>query len=270
VNASTAVSPHGIGPARALKPAGWGESLVLFGVPAAGLAAAYYLLRPWLERNGVPAITAFVGSLSIPLVLMFASALIAYRLEGHPLTWSAFSERMRFPKPRGKDVLIGLGLFAATVAGYALFSIAATALVKHGILPLPANRSIMDDPNTGFSWALFDRAAGGRLHGQWPIALLFLVAYFFNVAGEELWWRGYVLPRQELVFGRHTWIVHGLLWAGFHAYKYWEVLALVPVCLLIAFAAQRLRNNWPGTMVHFLMNLSGPVVVLIGVLRPSS
>jgi len=28
---------------------------------------------------------------------------------------------------------------------------------------------------------------------------------------RELWWRGYILPRQELAFGRWTWIIHGLL-----------------------------------------------------------
>ena len=77
------------------------------------------------------------------------------------------------------------------------------------------------------------------------------------------------MPRQELFFGRHTWVIHGLLWASFHAYKYWEVLALVPVCLLVAFAAQRLENNWPGLIVHFLMSLSRPVFVLIGVIRGS-
>ena len=264
-----AVTLNATSPAS-LKPAGWGASLLLFGIPAAGCAAAYYVLRPWLEHSGVSAITSYVGSLSIPLALMFVAALVAYRLEGNPLTWSAFSARMRFPRPRRKDALIGLALFVATAAGYALFSLAASWLIHHGIIPLPANRSIMDDPNAEFSWALFDRAAGGRLHGQWGIALLFLAAYFFNIAGEELWWRGTILPRQELSFGRHAWIVHGLMWAAFHVYKYWEVLALAPVCLLIAFAAQRLRNNWPGTLVHFLMNLSGPLIVWIGVIRPPS
>src|SRR5262245_45944578 len=181
----SAESQRESGAAMVPNPAGWGASTLLFGIPAAGCAAAYYLLRPWLERRGWPALTSYVGSLSIPLVLMFVSALIAYgAIERNPLTWSAFSARMRFPRLRGKDALIALGLFVATAAGYALFSLASTALLHHGIPPLPANRSIMDDPNASFSWALFDRAAGGRLHGQWPIALLFFAAYFFNVAGE--------------------------------------------------------------------------------------
>src|SRR5262245_66127023 len=109
----SAESQRESGAAMVPNPAGWGASTLLFGIPAAGCAAAYYLLRPWLERIGWPALTAYIGSLSIPLVLMFISALIAYRVEGNPFTWSAFSERMRFPRLRGKDVLIGLGLFTA-------------------------------------------------------------------------------------------------------------------------------------------------------------
>jgi membrane protease YdiL (CAAX protease family) len=40
---------------------------------------------------------------------------------------------------------------------------------------------------------------GIPLHGSWWIAVYYvLVLLFGNIAGEELWWRGYLLPRQEL------------------------------------------------------------------------
>jgi membrane protease YdiL (CAAX protease family) len=39
---------------------------------------------------------------------------------------------------------------------------------------------------------------GIPLHGQWWIAFYYiLVLIFGNIAGEELSWRGYLLPRQE-------------------------------------------------------------------------
>lgn len=66
------------------------------------------------------------------------------------------------------------------------------------------------------------------------------------------WWRGYVLPRQELAFGQHTWIVHGLLWIGFHAFKWWDLISLLPLCLGLSYLVSRLKNNTPGLVMHAL------------------
>jgi hypothetical protein len=58
---------------------------------------------------------------------------------------------------------------------------------------------------------------GIQLAGAWWVVLYYIVwLVVLNIFGEELWWRGYVLPRQELFFGRATWIVHGIFWSAFH------------------------------------------------------
>jgi membrane protease YdiL (CAAX protease family) len=93
------------------------------------------------------------------------------------------------------------------------------------------------------------------------------VTFFFNIVGEELWWRGLILPRQELSFGRYTWLVHGLLWAAFHAFKWWDVIGLIPVCLLIAGAGQRLKTNWTGLIGHALFNVGGLILVIAAIAR---
>ena len=55
----------------------------------------------------------------------------------------------------------------------------------------------------------------------------------FNIVGEELWWRGYIFPRQEKQHGRFTWVLHGLLWTLFHAFKWWDLIGLVPGFFLL-------------------------------------
>lgn len=75
---------------------------------------------------------------------------------------------------------------------------------------------------------------------------------FVSIVGEELWWRGYVLPHQELSFGRHTWLIHGLLWTGFHASKWWDLISLLPLCLGLSYLVSRLENNTPGPAMHTL------------------
>jgi Type II CAAX prenyl endopeptidase Rce1-like len=40
-------------------------------------------------------------------------------------------------------------------------------------------------------------------------------ADLLNILGEEFLWRGVVLPRQEVAFGRRAWVVNGILWLLF-------------------------------------------------------
>jgi membrane protease YdiL (CAAX protease family) len=87
-----------------------------------------------------------------------------------------------------------------------------------------------------------------------------------NILGEEIWWRGYLLPRQEAQFGKSAWVWHGILWAFFHLFKWWTIPALVPVCLVVPFVAQRTRNTWPGMLSHFVLNGLGMLVAVIQLL----
>ena len=110
-----------------------------------------------------------------------------------------------------------------------------------------------------------DQAFGG-LSGNWLALIAYVVFLCFNVIGEEFWWRGYILPRQELAFGKWAWIIHGLLWAFFHAFKWWDILAILPLTLMIPFLVWRFRNNTIGIVLHFLINGFGLIPILLGIL----
>jgi membrane protease YdiL (CAAX protease family) len=57
------------------------------------------------------------------------------------------------------------------------------------------------------------------LRGAWWILFYYAVVMLVcNIGGEELWWRGYVLPRQELAFCKAAWVVHGIFWSAFHLF----------------------------------------------------
>ncbi len=250
-----------------LRPASWAQSLALFGAPALILCLVFYGFRPWLETQGYSPIVAYLAAVCVPMAMMFAAALIVYhRIEGFPLTMESFAKRMRFPRPTWRDLIWALGIFVVGMLSYGLLSQVGLLLIKSGALPLPAHLPILADPLAPFSIAALDAAAGGSIKGQWGVVALFVVTFFFNIAGEELWWRGYILPRQELAFGRYTWLIHGLLWAGFHMFKYWDVLGLLPICLLIAFAAQRTQRNWASLIAHALFNVGGVVLVSLAVM----
>ena len=238
-----------------IDPMGWVQSLCYFGVPAIALLVSFYKFRPWLENQGYSALESYLASVCVPLALIFAAALVGYhKVEGHPLNWDVFRSRMRYPELKAKDFLWGFAIYIIGMIGFGALSLLSSGLIDAGWIPLPEGLPDLVDPQIDITIESLNQAAGGTIRGQWSLVLLALVTYFFNIVGEELWWRGYILPRQELFFGRAAWLVHGLMWAGFHAFKWWDVLALVPVCLIAAYSAQKLKNNWPALIGHALTN----------------
>ncbi len=251
---------------QALRPLSFWPSLLLSTVPAGLVALSFYIFRPFLENAGYSPLESYLASMIVPTALLFAGALIGYhRVENRPLEWSAFSQRMRFPPLSLKMVLQGLGLFLVLMVGYGLFSQLGLALVQAGLISVPANIPALADPRVGLTHPVLDQMAGGAIAENWNVVLLYLVAFFFNIAGEELWWRGFLLPRQELAFGKAAWLLHGLLWTAFHAFKWWDMLGLLPVCLAISFSAQRLKNNWPALIAHALFNSLSLLAVIAAV-----
>jgi membrane protease YdiL (CAAX protease family) len=163
------------------------ESILLFGIPAILLAVSLWWLWPVLMDAGMKRPSAYVLSLTLVNAGLLIAALAGYRLEGNPWTWAAFSERMRLTKMTGR-------LWLWTLGSTLLFGALALAINPLGMLIYRAVGLTMPD------------MAPGVLK-----AWLHVVVLFFNIVGEELWWRGYIQPRQELAHGKLAWLVNGTL-----------------------------------------------------------
>ncbi len=252
-----------------MKSLGWAGSLLFFGLPTLLMLTSFHLGIPALEGLGLTPFEAFIVASTVPMAILFAVALAALVAEqsianGGEL-WEALRIRMRFPRLTLKAAVLGVGVYAAMVVAGGVAGLVGRALVDAQLIPLPDRVPLLLDPRASINAATLTEFAGGRLAGNWLIIVLFAVQIFFNVAGEELWWRGYVLPRQELAFGRRAWLVHGLLWWGFHAFKWWDLVTVLPLTLILSYAAQRSRNNWVPTVAHLLANSLLALLVLAGV-----
>lgn len=231
----------------------WKE-LLAFGLPTLLMAFSYHAFIPWLSGLGLETIEAFIVAHIVPMAILFSVALaVFHRLEGYPLTWKAFSQRMRYQRLTIKSALLGIGTFIALNIVYGAFSQLGDLL--GGSITRPSVNTV------GSIYELLD----GTLSGRWDLVLLFVLLLFFNVVGEELWWRGIILPRQEKVHGQRTWLIHGLLWTAFHVFKWWDLLALLPVCLIIAYVSQRTKDNWPALIAHLLFNGMALGLLLVAV-----
>lgn len=245
------------------QPLNFWSSLPFFAVPALGVVLSVYGLLPALRARDFSEYTSYCWALLVPLILMLAAALVAYRLEGRPFTWQALRERFRLQPLTRQDWLWMVAVGLLLLGAYALLSGATRVLVHRGWIPLPDYIPAMIDPRQTLSVATLLGLLGEQVPGRWDQVLLTLALLFFNIIGEEFWWRGYILPRQELAWGNRTWVLHGILWTLFHAFKYWDWLALLPGCLGIALMAQRRNNTVPGIIVHLVVNGSSAIGIVL-------
>lgn len=249
-----------------MKPMDLGLSLLYFGIPALALAAGFYLLMPLLVKGGMLPYYAYSLSLGLPLLAMLAASIVAYRLEGNPLAWSALMTRFNYRPLSLRDLLSVAVIFAAEIALYLLMTRLTSWLIGQEIITLPANLPAFINPQTVWTQDTINAATGG-LRGNWFLFFFSLVLLMINVVGEEFWWRGLILPRQQLVFVGWTLLVHTLLWTLFHGFKYWDLLNLLPLSLGLTFAVLYLNNNSAGLVMHFVSNGVGLLPILLGVLE---
>lgn len=249
-----------------MKPMGWTTSLLYFGIPALAMAAGFYLFMPFLIKRGMLVYTAYTIALGVPMLGMLIGSLVAYRAEGNPFTWQALMTRFNFKPLSLRDLLIVAGIFAAEMAVYLLISKISAWLIAQNVIPIPANIPEFINPKTIWSQETIDAATGG-LKGNWTIFIMSAILLVINVVGEEFLWRGVVLPRQKLAFAASTLMMHSVLWTLFHAYKYWDLLNLLPLSIGLTLAVLLLDNSSAGLLMHFISNGVGLIPILLGVLE---
>lgn len=119
-------------------------------------------------------------------------------------------------------------------------------------VPVPADRDL------GLLLSGADGEALFRDSWGW-FAVVVVLAVFNTVLGEELLFRGFLLPRSAGAFGRYDWAVNGLLFAAYHVHQPWSMPAALLDSVLLALPTRRLRSAWFGIVVH-----SAQSVLVIG------
>lgn len=227
---------------QAIAPLKLRSSILLFGIPAVVVVAKYYYFIPLLIGRGMTQQRAFFVVHFIFYIGMISAAVIGYRLEKRRHNWLDFLSRMRLRHMTGVD----WNCVTGAIIVFALLYFGGLAITE-----MVLNRIGWEHP------------ALGMVTNTTQDWILFFILLIFNVLGEELWWRGYILPRQELTHGNKTWIVQGILWAFFHIYKWWEVPAMILPALVAPFMAQRRQSTTPGIVMHYLLNGGNALFTLL-------
>lgn len=238
-----------------IKPLAFSTSLVIF-LGAAGLFLINErVIVPYFHELGASPLLLFLTYI-LPFSIFFITALYGYRSEGNPWNWKALKARFRYKPIKGRMWFWTLLFTAVYVALYVLVYQLGFNFIKkvHDAFPTP--EVISSFMNNGETFA------GFKVQGNWWLAGLYFLLYFSNVVGEEILWRGYLWPRQELTHGKNTWIIHGLLWTSFHLFAPYNAIMVLPGALFMSYITQRYQNNTLFLIAHAALN-GIPFVMLI-------
>jgi membrane protease YdiL (CAAX protease family) len=232
-----------------LKPMAWSESLLFFGIPTLLLYVATHFCIPALSKaTGMPVVIAwFICGGILVFVPIFVAAFSFYRLEGNPWQTAAILKRFRLNHLSKSGVAwSGVGILSVGLLTYAIIEVGRLFIPGYSAQPSFMSMQPL------------------QANERW-ILVAWLPFFFFNIWGEGLFWRGYIFPRQELAFGKHTWLVHGVCWTMFHlAFGSALLVTLLPIIFITSFIVQKTKNTWPDIIIHTFINGSGFLLVTFG------
>jgi membrane protease YdiL (CAAX protease family) len=184
-----------------------------------------------------------VAGLGVFTPLIIAGILIL-KNEGLKISRSTWIERLRFRKITRNDLIW-------CIAGFVMAGVFSMIILKG--LELMIGKF---DHSPAFM--SFEPLTKGR---YW-LLLVWFPYWILNILGEEFLWRGVMLPRQEIAFGKYTWLIHGCGWGLFHIAFGWQLLiTLIPLIFIQSYVVQKTKNSWIGVIMHG--GLNGPSFIAI-------
>ena len=206
----------------------------------------------------VPLFKSLLLLLTIGLIWQFVLVAGLVWREQRTLRWAVVRDVLWLRAPRSpRTGRVGGRLWLMVIPLTALFALGGFVPTFH----TPANRDLA-------TW-IGTHAGKTFMQGNWTWYFVILVLFVFNtLLGEELLFRGLLLPRMKRVFGRRDWVANAVLFTLYHAHMPW----LMPGTLVVdtfayVYPSRRYQSAWIGIAVHSGQTFVFGALILALVLR---
>jgi uncharacterized protein len=235
------------------------QILAVWAAAAVPMGVLAWVVAPWLRDQlggDEPFAQALLICLTAGLIWQFVLVLILTRRELGGLQWSRVLDALWLRPP--KDPKTG------RVGGRAWLWVLPFVLLlglKEALpgIPGPSPRDFAEFVSSD-SGEEFFRGAWG-----W-FAVVVVLALFNTVLGEELLFRGLLLPRMRGVFGRGDFVANGVLFAVYHLHVPWVIPRALLDTIALVYPSRRFQSAWMGIVVHSAQSVVVIIVVLTLVL----
>ena len=231
-----------------------GKILLIWAAAAIPMGILGWLIAPALARESQAPGLVRLAVLTSGLIWQFVLVLILLYQEVGTLRWSTVCERLWLNTPRSPQtgeprrwlwwwlvpLIIVTAIFELQVSG-------TLDEIWVSIFPFMA-----EPPAYSLAGLLDTPEARAQMIGAWGMFALFVVSALFNTfLGEELLFRGLLLPRMAGSFGKWDWVVNGLLFGLYHLHQPWGILtSTIGGLLFFALPSSYFRSSWFGIVVH--------------------
>ncbi|RED77560.1 CPBP family intramembrane glutamic endopeptidase [Cohnella phaseoli] len=183
------------------------------------------------------------------MIWQFALSVLILRRELGRLTWRKLQKRLWLnhpvhPKTKRTYKLaysftIPIILYAFFFESSGLFSFMEEAVNR--LFPALAPKS----------YTLIENLATPEFEGAWYLLGIALISCLFNyLLGEELFFRGVLLPQMRGAFGKWDWAMNNVLFAAYHLHKISEIPLFLVGSLFYGFLNVKYRSFWPSVIIH--------------------
>lgn len=229
-----------------------GKILVVWAVAAIPMGLLGWVVAPAMADD--PAKPGFerLAVLTVGLIWQFVVILFLMYKENGNLRWITLKERLWLGAPRSPKtgetssrlwwwlipLIVLVAIYEMQISGY-------VGRAWTNLFPFLA------EPNGWSLDSLLNTPVGrAKMVGAWGILALFTVSAIFNtVLGEELLFRGLLLPRMNKVFGAWDWVANGLLFGLYHLHQPWGLLSIGGL-VFFALPTKHFHCAWFGIIAH--------------------
>src|SRR5215217_6127527 len=186
------------------------QILAVWAAAALPMGALAWVVAPLVadQLDGPLALPrALLALLTVGLIWQFVLVVVLVYREQGSLRWAVLKDALWLHSPRSPTTgRVGGRLWLVLIPALLIF-------FSEEFIPDPFPPVASHD----FGTFLQSDAGAAFMSGNWGWYALIVVLVVFNtVLGEELLFRGVLLPRMQGAFGRWDWVANGFLFAAYH------------------------------------------------------
>jgi len=210
------------------------------------MGLTYWVIMPILLSRSRVSPFAFLFLINAGLIWQGVFAYILLRREVKPFTWQGVKDRLWLYTPSNPKTgvpskwlyLWVIPLIAFSQAGQGIFGPLNELWVK--TFPILEDRP----------YAVIQNLAEPALGQWWLLGVLAVMVVFNYILGEELIFRGILLPKMNGVFGKWDFLANNVLFSIYHLHKISIWPSLLVKDWIMPWATKRFKSYWVSVIIH--------------------
>jgi membrane protease YdiL (CAAX protease family) len=209
-----------------------------------------FLIMPYIsEESFVNPGIMYWSLMIIGMIWQFILSMIILKQELGKITWNKLRKRLWINHPIDRKSLKPKKLVYILTIPFIVYGFFIESSGLFSFIEESMNRifPFLALPH----YANIENLARPEFEGKIYVLILLIINCIFNyLLGEELFFRGILLPKMNGAFGKFDWILNGILFASYHVHKINEIPLFIIGSIFIGFLNKKYKSFWPAILIH--------------------